>query len=228
MNSERETFDDIYKERQLLGDRYRLDNPGNVFNLGQLREVLREFLRRVDADPARIKALDLGCGGMFWAEELVRLGVRRENCYGADILHWRMREGRDQGRDIRAINASGAALPIRSGSFHLVCQFTMMTSVLDDNMRIRIAGEMQRILESGGYVLWYDFRYNNPANRYTRAVGRAELQALFPGWKIDLRSATFVPQLARKTPKFLIPLLKFLYRLPMLRTHYVALIGPKG
>ncbi len=228
MKSERDTFDDIYKNRQRLGDRYRLDNPGNRFNLERLRMVIGAFLSKVDADPGRIKVLDLGCGGMFWADELIRLGITRDKCFGADILHWRMREGHEQGRDIQAINASAAALPIRSGTFDLICQFTLMTSVPDAELRARIIDEMQSILKPGGYFLWYDFRYNNPANRHTRAIGRADLRRLFPGWNIDLRSVTLVPQLARKTPEFLIPLLKFLYRFPMLRTHYVALIGPKG
>jgi SAM-dependent methyltransferase len=228
MKSERDTFDDIYKDRRRLSDRYRPDIPGNRFNLERLRGTLKDFLNKADADPAGIKVLDLGCGGMFWAEEMIRLGVTRENCFGADILHWRMREGHAQGRDVQAINASAAGLPIRSDSFDLICQFTMMTSVPDADMRARIVDEIRRILKPGGHVLWYDFRYNNPSNPRTRAIGRAELRRLFPGWEISIRSATLVPPLARKTPKFLIPLLKFLYWLPMLRTHYVALIGPKG
>ncbi len=228
MKPERDTFDDIYRDRERLGDRYRLDNPGNIFNLKHLRRIMGEFLGRINDDPGRIKVLDLGCGSLFWAEELIRLGVSRDNCFGADILHWRVREGRNQGRDIQAINASATALPIRSESFDLICQFTLMTSVPDEGLLARIVDEMRRILKPGGHILWYDFRYNNPANRHTRAIGRAELRRLFSGWNIDLRSVTLIPQVARKTPEILIPLLKFLYRFPMLRTHYAALIGPKG
>lgn len=226
MNADRDTFDDIYKDRQRLGERYRLDNPGNQFNLVKLREAISDFLNRID--PKRIKTLDVGCGGLFWAEELIRLGIKRERCFGADLLQWRMKEGRELGRDVQAVNASAAELPIRSESLDLISQFTVLTSITDEDMRRRIVDEMQRVLKPGGYILWYDFRYNNPANPHTRAIGQVELKRLFRGWNIDLRSVTFVPPLARKTPEFLIPLLKFFYRLPMLRTHYVALIGPKG
>lgn len=228
MSDDRSRMDDVYRSRERLTARYSLDNPGNRFNFLQLRDTIANLLRKISADPARIVTLDLGCGALFWAEELIRLGIEREHCVGADILHWRMREGRQLGREIQAVNASATTLPFRSGSFDLICQFTLMTSVLEADARASIVEEMKRLLRPGGYVLWYDFRYNNPANPHTRAIGRSELRRLFHGWNVDLQSVTFVPQLARKTPEFLIPLLKFLHRFPMLRTHYVALIGPKG
>jgi ubiquinone/menaquinone biosynthesis C-methylase UbiE len=228
VTSDRARMEDVYRSRERLASRYSLDNPGNRFNFEQLRRSIDVLLNTVQPDKAEIKALDIGCGGLFWAEELVGFGLERKNCFGVDILHWRMREGHGHGRDIQAINASAAALPFRSGSFDLVCQFTLMTSVLDSRTRNVVVDEIRRILRPGGYILWYDFRYNNPANPHTRAIGRAELRRLFRGWNISVQSITLVPQLARKTPGFLIPVLKFLHRLPMLRTHYVALIGPKG
>ena len=107
-------------------------------------------------------------------------------------------------------------------------QFTMMTSILEPALRKQIASEMIRVAKPGGYILWYDFRYNNPANRYTRAIGKRELRELFGELSIDLHTSTLVPQLARKLGPISALLLKFLNRLPILRTHIVALIGPKG
>ncbi len=228
MKSDRDRFNDIYRRRQHLGDRYRLDNPGNRFNLERLREAMQEILSTVGRDISRIRLLDLGCGGLFWTEELVRLGVSRERAFGMDLLHWRMREGHQSGRDIQAVNGSATAIPFGSESFDLVCQFTLMTSVTDSSARRHIVEEMRRVLRPGGYVLWYDFRYNNPANPHTRAIGRSEMRRLFEGWNMAVVPVTLIPQIARKIPSGLSPLLKFLYRLPILRSHYVALIGPKG
>ena len=228
MSDDRSRMEEVYRLRERLSSRYSLDKPGNRFNFERLRTAIEGLLKKPHPDLSRITALDLGCGGLFWAEELIHLGVRREHCFGADILHWRMREGRELGREVQAVNASATTLSFGSDTFDLISQFTLMTSVLDPASRILIVDEMRRVLKPGGYILWYDFRYNNPANPHTRAIGRAELRRLFPGWTIDLHTAIFIPQLARKTPEFLIPLLKFLHRLPMLRTHYVALIGPKG
>jgi hypothetical protein len=91
-----------------------------------------------------------------------------------------------------------------------------------------VVAETIRILKPGGFIIWYDFRYNNPANPHTRAIGRSAIRRIFSGWNVELTSITLIPQIARKIPSGLSPILKFLHRLPILRSHYLALIGPKG
>jgi len=228
MSENRDKLSDVYKKRAALSGRYSLENPGNRFNFEWLYGRIRANLNSTFDDLEKIRMLDLGAGELFWTEQISRLGFAPENCYGSDLLFWRLANGRRKGRSIDAVTTSAASLSFRSSSFDLVCQLTMMTSVLDSDIRKSIAREMVRVLRPGGYILWYDFRYNNPFNAHTRAIGKAELEGLFEGLTVRYESITLFPQLARKIGPIIYPLLKFAAALPILRTHYLALIGPKG
>jgi len=228
MAADRERMERVYRERKSLSGRYSLDNPGNRFNYELLRNGLHGILSRHFPDMSTVSLLDIGAGDLFWADQFVRMGCDRSRCIGSDVLVWRLREAHDRGRDVPAVAASGDRLPFVSGSFDLVCQFTMMTSILDMAAKETIAAEMKRVLRPGGYIIWYDFRYNNLANPNTRAIGKRELHRLFPGWSITAQTTTLIPQIARKMSGPLAPGLKFLCRFPILRSHYLALIGPKG
>jgi ubiquinone/menaquinone biosynthesis C-methylase UbiE len=228
MRNDKKKMDEVYRERKRLASRYSLDNPGNRFNIASLLAKVSNALHTRFSDLSLASLLDIGSGDLFWVEEFVRMGVPRSACVGSDLLDWRLREGRGKGRNIASVVCTAAQLPFRTESFDLVSQFTLMTSITDDLIKDMIAIEMKRVLKPGGYILWYDFRYNNPTNPHTRAIGRSEIRRLFAGWNIEPTAVTLIPQVARKTPGRLVPLLKFLHRLPILRTHYLALIGPKG
>jgi ubiquinone/menaquinone biosynthesis C-methylase UbiE len=228
MVNDKKKMDVVYRERKRLSTRYSLDNPGNRFNIRFLLDRMEESLRSRFDDLSTVSLLDLGSGDLFWIEEFIRMGIRRSRCVGSDVLTWRLREGKEKGRDIGCVACSAVQLPFLPESFDIVSQFTLMTSITDEPSKEMIAAEMKRVAKPGGYILWYDFRYNNPANPHTRAIGRSEIHRLFEGWDLDVISITLIPQIARKVPSGLSPLLNLLHRLPMLRSHYVALIGPKG
>lgn len=228
MKNERDRMEHVYQARRALASRYRLDNPGNKFNYEHLQLGLARRLTQTFPTLDTIRCLDIGSGTLFWPEELIRIGVRRDYCFGADLLISRLKEGYAAGRHLPVVACSAAQLPFPDSSFHLVTQFTMMTSVMDPSLRKTIASEIRRVLAPGGYIFWYDFRYNNPANRNTRAIGRREIEALFSGMRGEFETLTLLPPLARKLKGPLTPLLKFFHLLPILRSHYLALIGPKG
>ena len=228
MADKQQNMDEVYRRRAALAGKYDLANPGNAFNLDKLTIRLSAMLTQSFGDLSAVKLLDLGAGELFWPALMTDLGLDLKNCIGSDLLHWRLATGHQKGRDIAAVAADSAQLPFRSETFDLISQFTLMTSVLDETARTQIASEMLSVLKPGGYILWYDFRYNNPANKDTRAIGRREVQSLFQSLPVVLETVTLMPPLARKIPRPLTPLLKFLYIFPMLRSHYLALIGPKG
>lgn len=228
MEHERERMEGVFRGRAGLAERYSLDNPGNRFNLDRLRSALDEALHTCSADLSTVRLLDLGCGELFFPELMTELGVTRRNIVGSDLLHWRLRAGHRQGRAIPAVTADASQLPLASGRFEIVSQLTMMTSVLDITMRQAIAGEMLRVLKPGGYIIWYDFRIDNPRNPHTRAIGKDEIRRLFTPLPATFRSLTLLPPLARKLRGSASGLLKFLSLVPMLRSHYLAVIGPKG
>jgi ubiquinone/menaquinone biosynthesis C-methylase UbiE len=216
------------KARLAADDRYSLSNPGNKYNYAHLLNGMREFLSSAFLDFSNIKLLEVGCGELFWPEVLTEIGCRKENCFGTDILHQRMLKGRQKGRQTAAVTSSVLDLPFQSDSFDLLCQFTLMTSIPENTDRIEAIREMMRVLKPGGFILWYDFRFNNPKNPHTRAIDKNELHELFSPLTVKLKTITVFPPLARKVPSAGVPLLKFINLFSMLRTHYLALIGPKG
>jgi hypothetical protein len=58
-----------------------------------------------------------------------------------------------------------------------------------------------------------------------RAIGRREIRALFPEAAINIRSTTLAPPLARRLAPVSFLACEIASLLPMLRTHYAALLG---
>ena len=83
---------------------------------------------------------------------------------------------------------------------------------------------LARVLRVGGGVLWYDFRFNNPANRNVRGMGRRSIIRLFPNFELRLQSLTLLPPLARRLGPLTSVLYPALARLPFLRTHWLGLL----
>lgn len=228
MTEDSNKIDDVFKKRVGLSDKYSLDNRGNRFNFERLRSRINDQLHTYFGDLNKVRMLDLGAGELFWTEEIMSMGISPENCIGSDLLFWRLAKGQKKGRKVDAVASSAAALPFHSNSFDLISQLTMMTSVPDSAVREKIVLETMRVLRPGGYILWYDFRFNNPFNRHTRAIKKLEIEKLFDGMAMDCETITLLPQLARKLCGPLSLLLNSLHALPILRTHYLAMIGPKG
>src|SRR5687767_11514213 len=94
--------------------------------------------------------------------------------------------------------ANAEALLFANGFFDLVAVFTVFTSILDSRMARNLSREINRVLRSGGAVVWYDLRMNNPLNPHVRGVSRKGIRELFPDFRSRLVSITLVPPLARR------------------------------
>src|SRR5664280_1518067 len=115
-------------------------------------------------------------------------------------------------------------MPWSDSSVDVVCQLTMMTSILDSEVRRRVASEMLRVLKPEGLILWYDTRVDNPRNSSVRGIGERELQDLFPHCSIALRSLTLAPPIARAVVPISWIAGLILEKIPFLRTHYMGII----
>jgi len=226
--ADHDSMDDVFRARQKLSERYRLDNPGNKFNFEILRDAIASHVKKIIPEPDQALHIDLGSGDLFWPQQFAAMGLKPEHAIGSDLLLWRLKEGRAIRKTVPALCCSAAQMPFPSNTFHLISQFAMMTSILDESLKKQIADEIMRVLAPGGYILWYDFHVNNPGNPHTRAIGKPEITRLFPGLPLTFTNMTLLPPLARRLSGPLSPLLKILHRLPILRTHYLVLIGPKG
>jgi SAM-dependent methyltransferase len=123
--------------------------------------------------------------------------------------------------EARLALASADSLPFVDDRFDVVCQLTMMSSVLDPGMRGCIAAEMLRVLRPGGLVLWYDFTVN-PFNPDVAGIRPAELRELFRGTVMRWQRVTLAPPLARLLAPHSWMICEALERLPWLRTHVLA------
>lgn len=210
-------------------ERYSWLDPAYCFHMHECERAMLDALRREGVRSlAGLRILEVGCGRGFWLRQLVQWGAAPERVVGVDLIPERLDEAaRLSAPGVGLAVGSGASLPLPDGSFDVVLQSTVFTSILDDGVRARVAAEMRRVLRPGGFVLWYDFAVDNPRNPDVRGVGRAEVRRLFSGCRVTLRRTTLAPPLAR----LLAPRARWLCRLlagvPLLRTHLLGTIRPR-
>jgi ubiquinone/menaquinone biosynthesis C-methylase UbiE len=199
---------------------------GNVFLSHERERVLAELLRR-HGWRDRLehgKVLEIGCG---IGESMVRLrllGARCENLYGIELLPERVADASRRWPELQIGEGDASDMAFQDGSFDVVLQSTVLTSVLDATLRVRIAQEMMRVLKRDGVILWYDFRVSNPWNRDVRGISRREVLRLFPGMEAVFRRVTLIPPLARFLAPRALWLARVLNGFSCLRTHHWALL----
>jgi|SRR5215218_2140941 len=210
------------REREIPADFYSLDQPANLFLRQGQERALRKALEEIGRLAGK-RVLEVGCGSGNWLE------MMEEKLEGASLAGIELDPGRAAsaaarfpGADIRSGDAS--RLPWESGSFDIVLQSTVFSSILDPDMRRAVASEMLRVLAPGGAILWYDFFVNNPSNLHVRGVRRREIEALFPGCRVALRRTTLAPPLARRIVPVSWNLAALLESLRVLDTHYFGVI----
>ena len=119
---------------------------------------------------------------------------------------------------------NAADLRFADGSFDVVFQFTVFTSILDPDLKRKVATEMVRVLKHDGLIVWYDFHINNPSNPDVRGVKKPEIVELFLGCTVSLRRLTLAPPIARLVAPYSWITCELLEALPWLRTHYLGAI----
>jgi len=208
-----------------LRGRYSLFRPDVQFSVQTLERAVLGMLRRAGFEPLnRFAVLEMGCGHGGVLPELLRWGAEPARLHGCDLLPHRVAQARPRLPAATSLAvADGGALPYPSDRYHLVLQFTVFTSVLDDGLRRRLAQEMWRVLRVGGAVLWYDFRVQgrNPA---VRAIRPPEVRALFPQGTFTSRRVTLAPPITRRLAGWTWLGCEILARIPWLRTHDLMLI----
>ena len=201
----------------------------------QMRErLLLAELSRAGALPLRERRiLDVGCGSGQWLADFQTWGASRRRLTGIEldpqaVVHARARlapSGAGPAAGEADIHEGAAGeMPWPDGSFDVVLQATMLSSILDQDMRRQVAAEMMRVLAPGGVILSYDMRIENPRNPQVRALPRQELEDLFAGMRVRARRVTLALPLSRR----LVPVSWFaaemLERVSLLNTQLLAVI----
>jgi SAM-dependent methyltransferase len=204
---------------------YRWDNPGYVSYIQLVeRDLLRAF-RDAVLELGGKRLLDVGCGSGYFLHRLKEYGAGE--AHGIDLMEERVAAGRERYPGLHFHVGSATDLPFEDGDFDLVTQFTCLSSILDDDVRLAVAREMRRVAR-GGWILSFDMRgLLPPSLRQPRgqtpvvALDKSELRRLF-GEPALLRPAALVFDLAQILGRR--PLLAtMLATLPPLKSHYVGL-----
>ncbi|MGQ9688688.1 MAG: class I SAM-dependent methyltransferase [Desulfobaccales bacterium] len=207
-------------------DLYSWFSPGHLFLMqSREREVLR-LLKSLGLNRlARQRILEVGCGDGLWLGELIKWGARPEHLCGLDLRADILAVARaNLPAETLLIQANAAFLPFSASTFDLVLQSLVFTSILDPLMKQVAAGEMLRVLKPGGFILWYDYCVNNPANPDVRGVSKGEIRRLFPDCQLHLRRLSLAPPLARRLAPYSFLLCFMLEKLRFLNTHYLGII----
>lgn len=218
---------EVYDRRALAipAERYSRMNPGHLLGLHE-REAAMAAMLRADGlrSLAGLRILDVGCGRGSTLRQYLEYEADAPSLRGIDLLPALVEEARRASPGLQILCGTATDLPFHDHSFDFVSQFMLFTSVLDDEVRQRTAREIDRVLVSGGRLLWYDFAFNNPRNRDVRGIGLREIRQLFPGFYMTHRKITLAPPLGRTIGRFGPAFYHLVSTLRPLCTHYLCLL----
>jgi SAM-dependent methyltransferase len=205
---------------------YRWDNPGYVAYMQLVERALLKAFRDAGVQLEGARVLDVGAGSGYFLHRLTDYGAAEG--HGVDLMKDRVAEGQRRYPTLHLQVGSATELPYADGEFGLVTQFTCLSSILDDDVRLAVAREMRRVAV-GGWVLSFDMRgLRRPGSRgkpaadtRTVPIDEAELRRLF-GDPALLRKAALAFELAQLTGRHTV-ISTALAALPPLRSHLLGL-----
>ena len=216
------------RARDLPQGFYSVLQPSNLFAIeGRNRsfiQLLRSTGIRISSET---KILEVGCGSGGWSPLFSEIGIPASNLAGIDLMEPRIRNAKSvfQGGCFCVGNA--VYLPWKSGTFDVVVQSMVFTSILNEGMRKAVAAEMVRVLARKGFIVWYDFTYDSPRNPNVKGVPKSWVHKYFPGSHIFCKRITLAPPLARRIVPISWFLADLLQRLYLLNTHILCIIVPQ-
>jgi len=214
-----------YHDENARGQRWSRENRGNRAMVEERCCLARgKLLEAGFVKLDSLQLLEVGCGDGSELDRFESMGFHSGSLTGVDLLENRIKEARARYPKYSFHCRNAENLPFAERSFDLVAVYTVFSSILDPQMRANVAKAIDRVLRIGGFILFYDFRVNNPWNTHTRGMTRRDIVDVFKGFECSLWSTTLVPPLARRLGPFTEMLYPQLAAVPILRTHYFGLL----
>jgi len=161
---------------------YRWDNPGYVSYMQLVERALLKAFRDAGVRLEGARVLDVGVGSGYFLHRLQEYGAGE--AHGIDLMKERVAQGRTRYPTLKLRVGSATELPYGDADFDLVTQFTCLSSILDDDVRLAVAREMRRVAR--GWILSFDMRtLRRPSLRRrdnstpTIGLDKPELRRLF-------------------------------------------------
>lgn len=195
-------------------------NPGNLLMVQERERFLARLLSR-NGWPVleSLRAFEAGCSTGYNLRLFVQWGGRPEHMSGIDLDPEAVDYCKAHSPEIRVHAGSADSIPEPDGQFDLSIAFTLFSSVHDEAVSQGIAEELARITRPGGFIVVYDMRRRNPANRSVHPVSAADIRRWFPRCALRARTMTLAPPLARRAGQWAPWLYGPLAAIPLLRTH---------
>jgi len=217
-----------YERRKNL-DETLLYSPLSPWVYMTLQEKERAIIRWINKSgimPVNEKrVLEIGCGSGSNLLRLLCLGFKAQNLVGNDLLAERVESARLRlSSNVMILQGEASSLEIAEGSFDIVIQELVFSSILDDAFQEKLAIRMWSFVKPGGGVLWYDFIYDNPRNPDVRGVPQDRIRQLFPDGEITCWRLTLAPPVSRIVTKIHPVMYSICNLFPFLRTHRLCWI----
>jgi 2-polyprenyl-3-methyl-5-hydroxy-6-metoxy-1,4-benzoquinol methylase len=232
IDGERARIEAVYSARGYDTDTSYSDvSPVYLQRLQSMERAYLSLLRKLNLsnDLATLRILDHGCGNGRWLGRWIAWGADPRNLAGIDIR----RSAIDLARRYFPTSALyvdvDARREIGDGTFDVVAQNLVLSSILDDSIRRLVAREVVRMLRPGGTLIICDFRVRNPSNPDVKPLTVAEVKELFPECEY-LSSARLIlaPPVARRVvPVSWLAADVLETCIPILRTHMMYALRRK-
>lgn len=228
-NSELSQIEQRYARRTAQGKSALYDPllPVNIAFRQERERAVTKMLRTLLAgrQMSELRMLEIGCGSGRNLTDFMGWGIKPENCTGNELLEERVAAARrNVPATTKVLSGDASTLDFPDGSFDIILQSTVFSSILDKDLRSAVARNMWRMLTPGGGIVWYDFTVDNPRNPDVVGIKQSEIRSLFPNARYDATKVTLAPPIARRAVKLSPGLYPVLNTLPFLRTHVVALL----
>jgi ubiquinone/menaquinone biosynthesis C-methylase UbiE len=198
--------------------RWSTRTPGMTLAIAERDAWLAEAIGQVDT------LVDIGCGSGSLGSLLDERGLRPQRYVGVDLLEERVDAARSAVPWGEFIAASADRLPMADSSADVVVAGTLLSSLRQPFLRLAVASEIGRVLRPGGRLVVYDIRYPSPRNASVAPITAARLRELFGDWRIEVRTITLLPPMARSRLAAGPRRYRLLSSIPALRSHLAAVL----
>jgi 2-polyprenyl-3-methyl-5-hydroxy-6-metoxy-1,4-benzoquinol methylase len=184
LEGERARIEAVYSSRGYDTDTSYSDvSPVYLHRVQSMERAYLSLLRELDLsnELASLRILDHGCGNGRWLGRWIAWGADPRNLAGIDSRRSAVDIARRHFPTSALFVDVDATREIGEGSFDIVAQNLVLSSILDDSIRRSVAREMVRLTRPGGILIICDFRVGNPSNPDVKPLRVAEVKQLFSG-----------------------------------------------
>lgn len=219
-----------YQRRKTeVGDElYAPWQPGEMLMTFERRRIAASMLKRLGKFPETgSRCLEVGYGKLGWLPDLLAWGLLETDLYGIELDAERAGYARRTLPRAHLEVGDATDLPWENGYFDIAVVSTVLSSILDLDVRRMVSEEISRVVSPDGVLLLYDLKVRNPRNKNLRPLTRMEVIGMFPAFDCTFRTLTLAPPIARTVAARSWTVATMLSAVPFLRTHLLAVLVKK-